>query len=821
MTINSYPIYSSFLTPIEMNQKKTNQDLWQALFDQNFTAAQSLIPFADPNYQNFEDENNPGLSLLHLAAASGNADMVELLIKKGAHTHLTSKEGWTVLGWVIATKADYSLTVIELLLKAGAKSTIFNEQEKEQPIHQAALKGDFHLLKLLLKYGADINAQNASGLTALYIAAMEYHIDCLEYLLASNALVNTRDSNGHTPLHCAAYDGSYLTFKLLVEAGADVYAQSEGNLNPLELAVEQGNLSIIKRYFNSIKTKNPTDCAFKKFVNYQNEKGISLLHRASFKGNPDMVRLLLQLGADVKLLDNDGASVLQFFHENTFNLEVAQLLLEAGADPNHTNKFKVTPLHFAVEWKNLDYLQLLLKFNVNVDAQTDKGLTALHLTANKNCLQSAHLLIGAVASMLVCNNGNTAAMSALKSGADNLYMLLLKQPGDQSAEWIAHKMMSHRFSLDITINQTNRKVNLFSFHEKIVYPILQTSLKKTQEQWQTKAPKGWQEEDTISVLKALNQASYFLKTSQKYTLEEKIDLAMQTYEKGEILVLPTGWKDHAVVVLVFRDHVIKCDRSHAPFGITVYQIKRPASLETVISRLITGSQQESNKEFILKEIDELLELEQPISFVRSPSKANNCAWSSSAKLAFQATLCMQALKKYDLIKSHYPLSNEQQQLFSPLTEAWLWTNPMYKTWASQDRIQAVDDYLNQGLLDEVKKCVLGVVYNLTEKKLKPIKKEKQLLKNMQNGQFPALVNEKMLVSEIVITALSDKIKEHNRTKAYWLTHRIKYKSTLNEQQSKAICKLIAEKAPEALFIAAQFNVIRFPTVETTFTLNIN
>ena len=99
-----------------------------------------------------------------------------------------------------------------------------------------AQKGDIQAVKALLKKGANINAKNDRGSSALMLAAMNNRIKMAKFLLDIGADINTRDARDYTPLMYAAGFGSTQLVKLLLDRGADVHARNELNLTALENA---------------------------------------------------------------------------------------------------------------------------------------------------------------------------------------------------------------------------------------------------------------------------------------------------------------------------------------------------------------------------------------------------------------------------------------------------------------------------------------------------------------------------------------------------------------------------------------------------------
>ena len=125
------------------------------------------------------------------------------------------------------------LTTIAALLLVGCGPSV--------DIHQAAEEGNIEAVKQHLADGADVNAKNRSGATAMHStplceAAGGGHKEVAELLIERGADVNAWDKRGKTPLHNAAWKGHVEIAKLLITKGADVNAKADKGRTPLDWA---------------------------------------------------------------------------------------------------------------------------------------------------------------------------------------------------------------------------------------------------------------------------------------------------------------------------------------------------------------------------------------------------------------------------------------------------------------------------------------------------------------------------------------------------------------------------------------------------------
>jgi uncharacterized protein len=126
-----------------------------------------------------------GLSALHFAAFSGNADLTQLLLDSGAQIDARARNSFRNTPLQIALLAGNEATT-RLLLERGADPLV-RQERGFAPIHQAALLGRRDLLELLLEHGADINSRGDDGRNAITEALRGGHPDVAAYLRAKGA----------------------------------------------------------------------------------------------------------------------------------------------------------------------------------------------------------------------------------------------------------------------------------------------------------------------------------------------------------------------------------------------------------------------------------------------------------------------------------------------------------------------------------------------------------------------------------------------------------------------------------------------------------
>src|SRR3984957_4443979 len=173
-------------------------------------------------------------------------------------------------------------TAISLAAMAG---TAFAQAD----IADAASKGNNAQIERLLKRGADVNAQQADGATALQWAAYHGDAKLVELLLKAGAKPDLANRDGATPLWLAAARGDAAVVQALLKGGADANEQLPLGRRPLMLAARSGNVDAVHALLEHGADVNVSET----------ERGTTALMQAADQGHADMLKELIQHGANV------------------------------------------------------------------------------------------------------------------------------------------------------------------------------------------------------------------------------------------------------------------------------------------------------------------------------------------------------------------------------------------------------------------------------------------------------------------------------------------------------------------------------------------
>ena len=195
-----------------------------------------------------------------------------------------------------------------------------------------AVHGKFtDIAQRLIDAGADVAARNEYGVTALYLAARSGDAAATRALLVAGLDANTALPGGETALMTAARSGHtdvvgvLLTGKNAIESLADLLGPGAANERSGYAAANNAG------YGDGDRLPAPRNRAD---VNARERRyGDTALMWAAVAGNVDVVRLLIEAGADVRAVDDEGVTALHLARAKG-HTEVAAALLAAGANPN-------------------------------------------------------------------------------------------------------------------------------------------------------------------------------------------------------------------------------------------------------------------------------------------------------------------------------------------------------------------------------------------------------------------------------------------------------------------------------------------------------
>ena len=295
--------------------------------------------------------------------------IVELLLRHGADPNIFKQWGPTAL--ILAVDKD-DVKITELLLEYNVDPNFRMKGNGDTPLMIASRRGNTEIATLLLERGANPNIlkldTSNSNNTALIMAAMKNRAPMVELLLEYNADPNLRNTPqnhtgslhdiyfGSTALHWASMEENYDIIKLLLEHGADPNIMNIRFKTPLYISVKNGNFNAVK-----IMLEHNGD------VNEIYDGGETLLYitASRYEDKNDIAELLIEHGVDINAQNINGFTAL---HRAIlrYNIDLVRILLENGADPYIINSANENSLEYAEDLKRLDQNQGLNYDDIDV-----------------------------------------------------------------------------------------------------------------------------------------------------------------------------------------------------------------------------------------------------------------------------------------------------------------------------------------------------------------------------------------------------------------------------------------------------------------------
>jgi ankyrin repeat protein len=267
----------------------------------------------------------------------------------------------TAAGMTLLDAAEQGDRAVALQLLARGADPNAAGPDGTTPVMWAASNDDLDLVRALIKAGGDVKKRNQFGTSALTEAAIVGSTGVIDALLTAGADPNTRNPEGETPLMAVARSGHVEAARRLLAAGADVNAKEDfGGQSALMWAAAQGQAEMVKFLASNRADVNARGVIHqweRKVITEprpkdMNKGGFTPLLYAAREGCVECVRHLIAAGADPDLEDPDRVTPLDIALLN-LHFELAAYLIKAGADVDKWDFFGRSPLYMAADVSTL------------------------------------------------------------------------------------------------------------------------------------------------------------------------------------------------------------------------------------------------------------------------------------------------------------------------------------------------------------------------------------------------------------------------------------------------------------------------------------
>jgi len=305
--------------------------------------------------------NKDGYTPVMIAIKENHTTMLDTLLSKGASVE--NDVDYVKPLDLALEKKDYELAT--KLIEHGANVDHVNRKD-ETPLILSIENNDLKSIKLLLDNGANVEGVE-NGEDPLQYALDRLNADAIELLLNAGADPNAPDKKGRTPLYIAIEEQKIGLARLLVEKGGNAgFVSSTWKLTPVQLAIDLKNLDMLSLLIvNGAPVDVETDFdkiplamairAGAPFVSYilqsgnvnlstTDEDGNTFLHFAAiYENNGRIARELIDHGINIDSVNNEGQTPLHVAASKGNN-EVVKILVSLGADINAKDTDGNTPL---------------------------------------------------------------------------------------------------------------------------------------------------------------------------------------------------------------------------------------------------------------------------------------------------------------------------------------------------------------------------------------------------------------------------------------------------------------------------------------------
>ena len=331
-----------------------------------------------------------GETALMEASRTGSIQAIQVLVEHGADVNAKETlRGTTALMWAAA---EGHSEAIQVLIRAGAEVNAQSRKEKAAAygtagpaaklpegletggltaLLYAVREGSLPSVQTLLDSHADVNQASGDGSSPLLVAVLNGRYDIARYLIDRGANVKAANRKGWTPLYLAVKHRTYETGTMPVPPNADQA------LDFIKLILERGaEVNPRLAYETQVHVGS--------HVIWLKEEGATPFFRAAFGGDAEVMRLLLAHDADPQIATKDHTTPLMALagvgfvlglvqhRSHAEDMDALRLLLDSGADVNAVNEQGLTALMGAAHRGANEELAVLVDHGAKLDAR-DKG----------------------------------------------------------------------------------------------------------------------------------------------------------------------------------------------------------------------------------------------------------------------------------------------------------------------------------------------------------------------------------------------------------------------------------------------------------------
>lgn len=296
---------------------------------------------------------------LHIACKNNNLQIAKLLIYNGVNLELENNKGDKVIDYFYSKETDINLVRLLINNKVNYEyGGIDYNGKRKICLNEACYKGNYELVKLLLKHKVNINDHS------IHNACYSFNLDVIRLLIENNANLHIKNKDGNTPINLI-FQKDYLLnvdlIKMLINKNANFEHKDNHGNYPIHYACFNKNIEVVRLLINN---KINLESSNNKMCNRP-------IHIACQTNNPKLMKLLINNNVNLEAENNEGNRPIHILcsHKVTHHniKECFKLLVESNINLQEKNKYGETPMRLLCLSGQREYIKVLVYMGVQMD----------------------------------------------------------------------------------------------------------------------------------------------------------------------------------------------------------------------------------------------------------------------------------------------------------------------------------------------------------------------------------------------------------------------------------------------------------------------